>query len=386
MLSCTNAGIKNCNPQPATCNAQPVKRIGSANWRLRKCQRFMNKRLRHFASDNNAGIYPEVLIAIQDANEGHVTGYGDDPFTLRAQQAICDVFEKECAVFFVSNGTTANCLALSVVVRSYHGVIVHEHSHIETDECNALGHFIPGAKTIVVGGDLGKVDPDRIRRVIGSPHDVHRSKPRAISLTNATELGTVYQTEEIRKISQLAKSLGLFVHVDGARFANAVASLGCSPADLTWRSGVDALSFGGTKNGLGFGEAIVFFEKEFAQEFAYRMKQSGQLASKMRFLSAPWLALLKNGLWLERAKLANQMAKSLANKLKPLSGIDLLFPTEANAVFAKIPQPAIDAMYKLGWRFYTDVGPGGGARLMCSWDTTQQDVDEFVEDLHRCLG
>ncbi|HZC36630.1 MAG TPA: low specificity L-threonine aldolase [Chthoniobacterales bacterium] len=345
----------------------------------------MNKRLRHFASDNNAGIYPEVLMAMQDANEGHVTGYGDDPYTLRAQQAICDLFEKECAVFFVSNGTTANCLALSVAVRSYHGVIVHEHSHIETDECNAIGHFIPGAKTIVVGGEMGKVDPDQMWRVIGSQHDVHRSKPRAISLTNATELGTVYRSEETEKISQLAKLFGLFLHVDGARFANAVASTGCSPADLTWKSGVDALSFGGTKNGLGFGEAIVFFEKEFAHEFAFRMKQSGQLASKMRFLSAPWLALLKDGLWLQRAKHANRMAETLADRLRPLSGIKLLFPTEANAVFAKIPQPAIDAMHKLGWRFYTDVGPGGGARLMCSWDTTEQDVDEFVEDLERSL-
>ncbi|HEX3444054.1 MAG TPA: low specificity L-threonine aldolase [Chthoniobacterales bacterium] len=345
----------------------------------------MNKRLRHFASDNNAGIYPEVLLAMQDANEGHVTGYGDDPFTLKAQQAICDLFEKECAVFFVSNGTTANCLALSVVVRSYHGVIVHEHSHIETDECNALGHFIPGAKTIMVRGEMGKVDSDQIRRVIGSQREVHGSKPRAISLTNATELGTVYQSEQIRKISQLAKSSGLFLHVDGARFANAVASIGSSPADLTWRSGVDALSFGGTKNGLGFGEAIVFFEKELVREFAYRMKQSGQLASKMRFLSAPWLAMLKDGLWLERARQANRMAKSLADKISPLTGIKLLFPIEANAVFAKIPQAAIDAMHQLGWRFYTDVGPGGGARLMCSWDTTEQDVDEFVEDLERCL-
>jgi Threonine aldolase len=346
----------------------------------------MNKRLRHFASDNNAGIFPEVLAAMQEANQGHVTGYGDDPFTLKAQQAICDLFEKECAVFFVSNGTTANCLALSVVVRSYHGVIVHEDSHIETDECNALGHFIPGAKTIVVSGEMGKIDPDQIRRVINLQREVHGSKPRAISLTNATELGTVYRPEEVERISQLAKSLDLFLQMDGARFANAVASVSCSPADLTWRSGVDALSFGGTKNGLGFGEAIVFFEMRIAQEFAYRMKQSGQLASKMRFLSVPWLALLKDGLWLERAQHANRMAKNLADKLRPLPSIKLLFPTEANAVFAKIPQPAIDAMHKLGWRFYTDVGPGGGARLMCSWDTAEQDVDEFVEDLKRCLG
>ena len=153
-----------------------------------------------------------------------------------------------------------------------------------------------------------------------------------------------------------------------------------------WRSGVDALSFGGTKNGLGFGDAIVFFEREVAQEFAYRMKQSGQLASKMRFLSAPWLAMLQDGLWLERAKHANRMAKNLADKLKRLPETDILFPTEANAVFVKLPPSAINCMYKLGWRFYTDVGPGGGARLMCSWDTTEQDVEEFVEDLKNGLG
>jgi threonine aldolase len=364
-------------------------RLQKKDWQrsveVAKVSTVMNKRLRHFASDNNAGIFPEVLTAMQEANEGHVTGYGDDPFTLNAQQAICDLFEKECAVFFVSNGTSANCLALSAVVRSYHGVIVHEHSHMETDECNALGHFIPGAKTVVVNGEMGKIDPDQIRHVIDVQREVHGSKPRAISLTNATELGTVYRPGEIETISHLAKSFALFLHLDGARFANAVATVGCSPADLTWRSGVDALSFGGTKNGLGFGEAIVFFEMEVAQEFAYRMKQSGQLASKMRFLSAPWLALLKGGLWLERAKHANLMAKNLADKLKQLPQANILFPTEANAVFVKIRRSAIDAMHKIGWRFYTDVGPGGGARLMCSWDTTERDVVEFVDDLKRCL-
>jgi threonine aldolase len=345
----------------------------------------MEKRLRHFASDNNAGIFPEVLQVLHQANEGHVIGYGDDPFTQQAQSAICAVFERPCAVFFVSNGTTANCLALSVAVQSYHGVIVHEHSHIETDECNALGHFIPGAKTIVVNGEMAKIDPDNVRRVVAQQREVHGSKPRALSLTNATELGTVYRPEEIRYLSDLTRSLDLFLHVDGARFANAVASIGCAPAELTWRSGVDALSFGGTKNGLGFGEAIVFFEPKLAEDFAYRMKQTGQLASKMRFLSAPWLAFLKDGLWLERAQHANLMAKNLAEKLIPLPGIRILFPTEANAVFAKLPQSASEAMHNLGWRFYTDVGPGGGARLMCSWDTTEDDVEQFVEDLNRSL-
>jgi threonine aldolase len=346
----------------------------------------MEKRLRHFASDNNAGIFPEVLKTLPEINEGHETGYGDDSFTPRAKQAICDLFEKECAVYFVSNGTTANCLALSAALRSYHGVIVHEHSHIETDECNALGHFIPGAKTIPVSGEDGKLDSSSVSHVVGLQREVHGSKPRAISLTNATELGTVYRPEEIEKISEIARSLDLFLHIDGARFANAVGSIDCSPADLTWRVGADALSLGGTKNGLGFGEAIVFFKPEFAEDFAYRMKQSGQLASKMRFLSGPWLAFLRDGLWLKRAKHANRMAKELAGLLQPLPEIEILFPTEANAVFVRLPKPTIEALHRIGWRFYTDVGPGGGARLMCSWDTTEDDVREFVEDLTRHLG
>jgi threonine aldolase len=346
----------------------------------------MEKRLRHFASDNNAGIFPEILKSLPKINQGHETGYGDDSFTQRAKQAICNLFEKECSVHFVSNGTTANCLALSAVVRSYHGVIVHEHSHIETDECNALGHFIPGVKTVALSGEDGKLSPSSIWEIVGLQRPIHGSKPRAVSLTNATELGTVYQPEEVQKISEIARSLDLFLHVDGARFANAVASVGCSPADLTWRAGVDALSFGGTKNGLGFGEAIVFFEPSIAEDFAYRMKQTGQLASKMRFLSGPWLSFLQYGRWLERAKHANRMAKELAEHLRSLPEVEILFPTEANAVFVKLPKPTTEALHRRGWRFYSDVGPGGGARLMCSWDTTEEDVREFVEDLRRNLG
>ena len=341
----------------------------------------MTHRLRHFASDNNAGISPEVLGAIVEANRGHVVGYGHDDYTERAQAAVSAVFEKECAVFFVSNGTSANCLALSAFLESYHAVISHEHSHLETDECNALGHFVAGVKAIPVGGLNGKIDPDAMIEIVSSQRPVHGSLPRAVSLTNLSELGTVYRPGEIRTISSAAQRLGLIVHVDGARFANAVASVGCSPADLTWRAGVDVLSFGGTKNGLGFGEAIVFFDPSSAADFEYRLKQTGQLASKMRFLSAPWLGYLKDGLWLARARHANLMAERLENLIRGLAQADVLYPREGNAVFARLPDHAVDKLRERGWRFYNDVGPDRAARLMCSWDTTEEDVDGFVRDI-----
>jgi threonine aldolase len=343
----------------------------------------MTQRPRHFASDNNAGISPEVLAAIAEANQGHVGGYGHDHYTERAQAAVAEIFEKECAVFFVSNGTSANCLALSAFLQSYHAVVTHEHSHLETDECNALGHFVAGAKTMPISGPNGKLGPDAIIEAVNTQRPVHGSLPRAVSLTNLSELGTVYRPNEIRDVAAAAKRLGLIVHVDGARFGNAVASIGCTPADLTWRAGVDVLSFGGTKNGLGFGEAIVFFEPSAAASFEYRLKQSGQLASKMRFLAAPWLGYLKAGLWLERAEQANRMAELLEQRIRGLTPV--LYPREGNAVFAKIPDAAVNQLHEKGWRFYNDVGPDRAARLMCSWDTTEGDVNEFVEDLKAAL-
>jgi threonine aldolase len=346
----------------------------------------MTQRPRHFASDNNAGISPEVLAAITEANQGHVVGYGHDDYTERAQAAVSEIFEQQCAVFFVSNGTSANCLALSAFLHSYHAVIAHEHSHLETDECNALGHFVAGAKAVPVSGPNGKIDPDAMIEIVKSQRPVHGSLPRAVSLTNLSELGTIYRPEEVRTIADAAKRLGLIVHVDGARFGNAVASIGCSPADLTWRSGVDVLSFGGTKNGLGFGEAIVFFDLSAAAAFEYRLKQSGQLASKMRFLSAPWLGYLKDGRWLERARYANQMAERLEQGIRGLPQVEILYPREGNAVFAKVPDEAVRKLHERGWRFYNDVGPDRAARLMCSWDTAEEDVREFVEDVKVALG
>ena len=341
---------------------------------------------RHFASDNNAGIVPEALEALQEANTGHVSGYGNDAITERARAAVAEIFETECAVYFVSTGTTANCLALSPRVASYQAVLAHEFSHLETDECNALGQFIPGAKILAVPGANGKIDATALVAIADSQRPVHSSEPAALSVTNATELGTVYRPEELAALSELARPRRWFFHVDGARFANAVAGSKYSPADLTWRSGIDVLSFGGTKNGLAIGDAIVFFGTKSVPSFEYRLKQSGQLTSKMRFLAAPWIGALRDGAWLKRASHANNMAARLEAGLSRFHQIRILFPREANAVFAKLPEKTTQHLHGIGWHFYSDVGPGSGARLMCSWDTTEEDVDRFVADAGSTLN
>ena len=324
---------------------------------------------RQFASDNNAGVYPEVLAALAEHGNGHAPGYGDD-----------------CVVHFAANGTAANCLALAAVLQPFEAVVAHQFSHLETDECNALGRFVPGAKTIPASGDQAKLTPQSLMGALAHSRPVHSSRPRAVSITNATELGTVYSPAETAELAATAHAANLVLHLDGARFANAIAHHGCAPADLTCRAGVDVLTFGGTKAGLAFGEAIVFFRPELAQDFEYRLKQSGHLASKMRFISAQWLGLLGNDRWLQRSAHANRMATLLRERLARIEGVQLLFPTQANAVFARIPPVITRVLRERGWRFYDDVGPGGGSRLMCSWDTMPEDGDGFASDLAQLMG
>jgi threonine aldolase len=340
---------------------------------------------RHFASDNNSGICPEVFAALAEANQEHAPGYGDDPWTRRAERLFQDVFETACEAFFVFNGTAANCLALWSACESFHGVICHRHSHIETDECGAPGFFMHGVTLLPAETPDGKLTPAAVAGAFQQRHDFHAPQPRALSLTQATELGTVYTPAEVRALSNQARELKLAVHMDGARFANAAAGLGASPADLTWRAGVDVLSFGGTKNGAASGEAVVFFDAALAENFRRRCKQSGQLASKMRFLSAQWVGLLENGAWLRHASHANETAAYLADQLTGLPGVRIAYPREANAVFVHLPPAAAAAVGARGWRFYNDVGPGGAARLMCSWDSQRADVDGFVSDLKEAL-
>ena len=329
---------------------------------------------------------PEVFAALMEANADHAPGYGDDPWTRRAERLFRDVFETDCEVFFVFNGTASNCLALWSLCESFHGVICHRHSHIETDECGAPGFFMHGVTLLPTEAMHGKLDEAAVRVAHQTRHDFHAPQPRALSLTQATELGTVYTPAEVGALTEVARELKLSVHMDGARFANAVASLGVSPSQVTWRSGVDVLSFGGTKNGASAGEAVVFFDRAKADNFRRRCKQSGQLASKMRFLSAQWVGLLENGVWLRYAEHANQVAAYLESKLAELPGVEIAFPREANAVFALLPSVAVDAVLAKGWRFYNDVGPGGAARLMCAWDSTRADVDAFVTDLAAALS
>ncbi len=341
---------------------------------------------RHFASDNNAGICPEVFAALAEANHAHAPGYGDDPWTRRAQELFREAFETDCEAFFVFNGTASNCLALWSLCESFHGIICHRHSHIQTDECGAPGFFLHGATLLPADAPFGKLTPDAVRGAHRQRHDFHAPQPRALSLTQATELGAVYRLDELGALREVARELGLYLHMDGARFANAVASLGAAPADLTHRAGVDVLSLGGTKDGAAFGEAVVFFNKERAENFRRRAKQSGQLASKMRFLSAQWVGLLEGGAWLRHGARANEVAEYLAQRLSALPEVRLAYPRQANAVFAALPAGIAADVADRGWRFYDDVGPDGAARLMCSWDSTEADVDAFVADLRHAIS
>src|SRR5437773_6513621 len=289
-----------------------------------------------FASDNTAGICPEEWAALEKANTGEVSSYGEDQWTARVCDRIREIFETDCDVYFVFNGTAANALALAQLCHSFHSVICHERSHIHTDECGAPEFFTNGSKLLPIGGPNGKIDLSEARAMIAYQGELHSHKPRAISITQSTELGTVYTKAEIEAIAEFARRRKMFLHMDGARFANAVASLGCAPKAITSEIGVDVLCFGGTKNGVAAGELVIFFKKELSREFDYRLKQGGQLGSKMRFLAAPWLGLLTNDVWLRNALHANRAARQLANRLKTEAKIDIVFPVEANAVFVRM--------------------------------------------------
>ncbi|MBL0166850.1 MAG: low specificity L-threonine aldolase [Propionivibrio sp.] len=337
--------------------------------------------MQHFASDNYAGICPEALQALLAANVGHAPAYGDDEWTRQASERLRELFATDCDVYFVFNGTAANSLALASLCQSYHSVICHELAHVETDECGGPEFFSNGSKLLLAKGEDGKLTPETVREVISRRNDIHYPKPHVVTLTQATEVGTLYRPVEIAAIAELAHHCGLRVHMDGARFANAVASLDVTPADLTWRAGVDVLCFGGTKMGLPMGEAVVFFDRALSEDFAWRCKQAGQLASKMRFLAAPWLGILEGEIWRRHAGHANAMAQRLAMGLASIPGASLLFPVEANGVFVMLPHLVQEGLRTRGWRFYTFIG-AGGARFMCAWDTSPDSVDALLADLH----
>ncbi len=334
-----------------------------------------------FASDNTAGVCPEAWEAMARANHDSAPSYGTDMWTERAANMLRDLFEtKEAEIFFVFNGTAANSLALASCCQSYHSVICHAHAHIMDDECGAPEFFSNGTKLLGAPGRHGKISPAEINHLASKRSDIHYPKPRVVSLTQSTELGTVYTTRELEFIGETARRLDLVVHVDGARFANAVASLNTSPKAITWQAGVDALCFGGTKLGMANCEAVIFFNRALAREFDYRCKQAGQLASKMRFLAAGWVGVLENGAWLRHAHHANQCARRIASRFETEAGLAAAHPVQANAAFIPIPEPLLRGLRERGWVLYNFIG-GDIVRFMCSWATTERDIEALMSDV-----
>ncbi len=332
----------------------------------------------HFASDNCSGLCPEAWQAMEKANVGYHPSYGADSITAEACETFRQFFETDCEVFFVFNGTAANSLSLAALCQSYHSVICSDVAHIETDECGAPEFFSNGSKLLTAKSSLGKLDPLDVGRLITQRMDLHYPRPKALSITQSTELGTIYRPGEIAGLCSLAKKNGLHVHMDGARFFNALAGGTATPADITWRAGVDVLCCGGTKLGMAVTEAVVFFNHDLARDFEYRCKQAGQLCSKMRFISAQWLRILSDNVWQTHAARANSLARKLADGLGKISGVQILYPVDANAVFARLPEDLKTQLKSRGWQFYSFIG--GGSRLVCSWATTEADVQSFLAD------
>ena len=331
-----------------------------------------------FASDNGAPCPPQVMAALAAANQGPAMPYGNDPETLRAADMIRAVPEApQAAVYFVATGTAANALALATLCPPWGAVFCHEGAHVQQDECGAP-EFFSGAKLLTVPGAHGRMTPDALEAAIRGQgvRVVHSVQPGAVTVTDVTEAGTLYTPGQIAALARVAHDHGLPLHLDGARFANAVAATGASPAELTWKAGVDALSFGGTKGGLLGAEAVVFFDPARAWEFELRRKRGGHLFSKNRYLAAQFTGWLEGGLWLDLARHANAMAARLAEGLGHIPGAALVHPAEANILFATLPAAAHDRLKAAGARYY-DMG-GGKARLVTSWATTTDEVDRFL--------
>jgi threonine aldolase len=333
-----------------------------------------------FASDNTSGVAPEILAAVTAASTGYAPAYGEDETTKALDERFGSIFEHDVRVFPVITGTAANSLALSVLTPPWGLVLCHESAHVYTDEAGAPEFFSSGARLSPLPGAAGKIDPTALAAAARrNGHGVHSSPATVLTLTQATEAGTVHTVDEVRERATIAREHGLAVHMDGARLANAVAALGCAPAELTWQAGVDVLSFGATKNGAMAAEAVVFFDEKKAGELERHRKRSGHLLSKMRFVSAQLLAYVTDDLWLTNARHANGMARRLSEGLAALTDVELLFPTEANEVFATMPSGMVDHLREAGGRFYAeDLGGTAAVRLVASFSTTGADVDAFV--------
>lgn len=337
----------------------------------------------NFASDNVTAMAPEILAALAAANEGPAMPYGEDPVTEGVRARFNDLFETETTVFPVATGTAANVLGLSLLTPPYGAVYCHQAAHIAVDECGAPEFYTGGAKLVTLEGKDGKLSAEGLEAAIGGAGVVHHVQPAAISLTQVTEVGTLYQPEEVAAISRVARKHGLGLHMDGARFANAIAALGCSPAEMTWKAGVEVLAFGATKNGAMAAEAVVIFKPGLAEEFGYRRKRGGHLFSKGRFLSAQLDGYLAEDLWLRNAAHGNALAARLGEGLSSLPGVTLHHPVEANMLFLRLPQAVVDGLKNAGFMFYDwsteATGPGfREIRLVTAFNSAGEDVEAFV--------
>ncbi|MEA2782725.1 MAG: threonine aldolase [Rhodospirillaceae bacterium] len=340
----------------------------------------------NFCSDNVTGAAPEILAALAAANTGTLPSYGEDALTAGVEAKLKEIFETDLAAFPVATGTAANALALSLLAPPWGAIYCHEGAHVAVDECGAPEFYTGGAKLVDLPGENGKLTASQLEAVVarGGKGVVHHAQPAAISLTQATEAGASYRPAEVAAIAEVARRHGLRLHMDGARFGNAIAFLGATPAEVTWRAGVDILSFGATKNGALAAEAVIIFDKALAQEFAFRRKRAGHLFSKMRFLSAQLDAYLKDGLWLKNARHANAMAKRLAEGLAGIPDAKLAHPVEANEIFVDLPETAIRGLIADGFQFYRWLGEDKTLlRLVTAFNTKEADVAAFIAAARR---
>ena len=332
-----------------------------------------------FASDNVAGACPEVLDAILKANDGDSAPYGNDDWSKSLQEKFSEIFEKEVIVYPTVSGTAANALALSALTPVFGNIYCHRLSHINTDECGAPEFYTGGAKLVTLKGVNGKITSQELSDNVGGVGVVHHTQPSVASITQLCETGEAYHLDEIKDISETAHKHNLKMHMDGARFANALVSLGATPAEMTWKSGIDVLSFGATKNGCIAAEAIIFFKPELVGNLPFLMKRSGHLLSKMRFVSAQLEAYISNDVWLRNAKHANKMGKKLSEGLNSNPNIELTYPTHANEVFAKFPRPIIEHLNSEGYKMNEEELDGNSVRLVAAWNTEESDVDQLLE-------
>ncbi|MFF3488627.1 threonine aldolase family protein [Streptomyces sp. NPDC002701] len=339
---------------------------------------------RVFSSDNAAGASPEIVEAVVRAASGQASPYGSDDVTAGVRRRLSEIFERDVDVLIVSTGSAANALSLAALTPPWGSVLCHRDSHINNDECGAPEFYTAGAKLVALGGDDAKIDAAELRAAVRhKAGDVHSVEPSAVSVTQATETGAVYTVEEIRALGSLTQEAGLRLHMDGARFAGAVAALGATPAELTWRAGVDLLSFGATKNGTMTAEAIVVFDRSLTAELSFRAKRAGQLASKMRFHAAQLDAYLSDDLWLRNATHANAMAARLQDGLKAVPGVDLLGAAEANILFCRLPRQVTEGLLSDGYAFYHDRWEPGVVRFVASFATAPQDIDDLLDAVRR---